>query len=416
MTRRPATAAGRSAFDKSLPQPSDATQPKEKIMKKRLLPITGPTRAMIGALALAVLFAFGAPQAALANTAANSIITNQVTVNYQNTSGVAQPAETASATITVNLVVTTPNLSAPIDQTVAFGVGAIYSYTLTATANGPATYDLTDSITAETNISLSSTALSVASLDLGATTLAATTDGSATITVPYDGTNDSVVNGIAVGDTIDIGGVVYTVDAGGISENAGTNLATITLTAAVPAGTSAGTVVGEQKPFTLTVTPGNDPAAQNNATIDVTVSAQDNGALAAAATDDTITTVTVTDATLTVSKEVSTDGATFGAANAAPGATLYYRITVTNGSTTTNANSVVISDPQPQFTTYDAGSAKVDSTIGVDYATAATTLTDADAGDDGYDFNVTTGDTATYSISTLAPGASVVLFFTVTIN
>jgi fimbrial isopeptide formation D2 family protein len=155
----------------------------------------------------------------------------------------------------------------------------------------------------------------------------------------------------------------------------------------------------------------------DGATIDVTVSAQDSGILAPAASDATKTTVTVTSATLTVSKDVSTDGSTWGAANAAPGATLYYRITVTNPSATTNANNVVISDPQPQFTTYDGGSAKANTTAGVTYADAGNAvLTDANAVDDGYDFNVTTGNTATYSVGNLTPGASVVLFFTVTVN
>ena len=68
-------------------------------MKRKQLGFTGPVRAILGALALVVLFAFGTPQAANASTAANTTISNTVTVDFQNTSGVAQTPVTQSVDI-----------------------------------------------------------------------------------------------------------------------------------------------------------------------------------------------------------------------------------------------------------------------------------------------------------------------------
>ncbi len=99
-----------------------------------------------------------------------------------------------------------------------------------------------------------------------------------------------------------------------------------------------------------------------------------------------------------------------------PTDTLTYRITVTNNSASVNATSVVITDPEPQFTTYVGGSAKMNTDTGFDYSEATNTvLTDA-AGGDTYDFGVTTPGVATYSYGTLAPGTKVVLFYQVTID
>lgn len=413
------TVGTRAQGFRTKPKATPGNYHKENDMTPKKVRFNLPAKAVLGSLALLALIAFGAPGQALASTAANAKITNTVTVNYQNTASVAQTPVSAQVDVTVTLVVTTPNISTPGDQTTAFGTPASYSYTLTATANGPATYNLGATVTAESGITGSTAATDVGSLTLGATTLAAATDGSATITVPYDGTSDGIVNGIAAGDTVVINGVAYTVDAGGITETPATNLATITLTSSVPAGVAAGAVVGEQQSFTLTVTPANDPAAQNNATITVQTTAQDSTNTAPAANDTTVTTVTVSDATLQVTKEVSVNGGAFtaSATNAVPGDVLTYRIIVTNQSATANANSVVITDPAPQFTTYQAGSAKSSNDPTAVYATAAnTTLTDTNGDGDGYDFGLTTGGTATYSVGNLAPSSSVVLFFQVAIQ
>jgi len=119
---------------------------------------------------------------------------------------------------------------------------------------------------------------------------------------------------------------------------------------------------------------------------------------------------------LNITKEVATDAATFGGnTTAAPGATLTYRITVTNVGTA-DALNVVISDPLPAFTGYVANSARYLDAAGV--YVGATALDDDTAGapDDGYDWGITTGTTATYAVGTMAPAAVKVLFFQVLVN
>lgn len=392
---------------------------------------SGIGRTLLGALALVVLVGLTVPQAAQADTAANTIIRNTVTVDYDDTAGTAMTAVTGSADVTVILVAATPTLSAPADGTTDPANNEVYNYTLTATANGPDTYNLTEDTVTDSGgdfVAASTTSFNVASLTLGATTVAAAGNILAStdfaITVPSDGANDGVVNGISpdpdaggplVADTVVINGEVFTVVS--VTDNGGTpGTSTITVNGPTPVAIAVGDVIGEQQSFTLTVTPGTLVASPTSPDVTVTIGAQDALSAAVKAQDVTITTITVP--SLDVAKEVSTDGgATFAAsANAAPGATLTYRITVTNNGTS-DATSVEITDPAPQFTTYTAASAKTATGAAATYA-AASALTDADAGDDGYDFAVTTGNTATYSVGTIAPGAAnaVQLFFQVSID
>jgi len=370
-----------------------------------------------GALALAAVFAFAAPQVAEANTAANTILRNTVTVNYQDTDNTPMTAVTADVDVTVTLVAATPTLSAPVDQTTDPATAVVFNYTLTATANGPEVYNLSVVSAVETaSISGSNTALSDPSLTLGATTVAAAGNIPATtdfaITVPSDGASDSIVNGIVALDTVVINGQAFSVVS--VTDNGGTpGTSTITVNGATAAAIAVGDVIGEQQAFTLTVTPGTMVASPTPpVTITVTVSADDAGA-AAATSDATMTTVTFP--SLGVAKEVSTDGgATFVAsASAAPGATLTYRITVTNNGTS-DATSVVITDPAPQFTTYAAGTAKRATGAASTYGAAPASLTDGADGDD-YTFGA---GTATYNVGTIVPGAgnAVQLFFQVTID
>jgi len=150
-------------------------------------------------------------------------------------------------------------------------------------------------------------------------------------------------------------------------------------------------------------------------TITTTTTVQGATGGCTATTDETIT--TVQHPSLSVVKEVSADGSTWSSSggNFAPGATIYYRITVINNGTS-NASNVILTDAQPAYTTYQAGSARSAKGPAVNY-NAATALTDASDGD-GYDFNITTANTATYNIGSLAPGQAnqVQLFFTVKVN
>jgi uncharacterized repeat protein (TIGR01451 family) len=380
---------------------------------------SGFFRGALAVMALAALWVTALPSDSSASTAANTVIRNTVSVNYQDTASHAMPQVQATVDITVALVFATPTLSAPADQATNAGTAVGYSYTISSNANGPDTYALTTNITAQSaGISGSTAVPAPVSISLGATTIATAVTiaaGATTaITVPNDLLSDGLINGInaaAGNNTVVINGAVYTVasitDTGTV---AGTSTITVNGNGTASALLPVGTIIGQQKTFTMTVTPGTVTAAANQ-TIDVTTSAK-GGGLPVAATDATTTTVRV--ATLGVVKEVSLDGTTWAASgvSAAPGASLYYRITVTNTGTS-NATSVVITDPLPPYTTYTGGSARQAIGAAVNYP-AVGILTDTADGD-GYTF---AAGLATYSIASIAPGVAnqVQLFFRVTVN
>ncbi len=388
---------------------------KENNMKARHpIPFRNLSVALAGLLLAA---AFWVP-AVEANTAANATIRNTVTVNFNDAGGNPQTAVTATANITVNLVKAAPTLSAPANLTTDPATNAVYNYTITANANGPDTYNLSTVVTEPAGITGTTATPSVASIILGATTAATAVNIPAAtptdIIVPSDLVGGSgAVNGIAIGDTVIIGGNVFTVNS--ITDNGGVGTSIINVTGATATNVAIGDLIAERGNFTVTVDPGTVTTTGDKlVTVDTTATAQGS---ALSATDQTVTTVQV--AALTVVKEVSTDGAT-GATYAAsatgnPGDTLTYRITVSNTGTS-NATSVVIRDPTPQFTTYVAGSAKSHNAAGATYAAAATALTDANPADDGYDWNINTTNASTYNVGTLAPAAVRVLYFQVTIQ
>ena len=337
---------------------------------------------------------------ALASTAANHVIRNAATVNYDNAASVAQTAITVSTDVTVNLVPSSPTLSAPTDISTDSGTDADYAYTLTATANGLDTYNLSTSITAQTTVG-STAATSVASLALGATTTAVgvtlNAGSNTTITVPSDGAIDGAVNGLAVGDTVVIGGFTYDITAIDETNSDDPDLtSTSTITVDFDGNTPAlavGDVIGEQGTFTMSVTPGT-----GNGTVDVDTTATSATLGAATDTDDTITTVTAI--VLTVTKYVANTtaavvggGSTItvdtggGAGNITyytsgvsgnPGDTLEYVIEVANGAASSPASDVRISDPIPAFTTYTASSMRLDPGTGT-WAAGSDAVNDADA-------------------------------------
>ncbi len=388
-----------------------------------------------GVLQMAAVAVVGAivalPQAASANTGAGATILNVVQVDYKDASGTTAYAETATSSVTVNLVQAAPTLSAPADIAVASGGTATYTYTVTSTANGSDTYPVSAAAGTVVNATGVTVTPSVTSLTLGASVITAVPTGT-TIEIPAGSETN-----LAVNDVVVIGGVDYLISAitagtaashtnaspaDGVAGTTTPETPTSITLAANPAGSNTapaltaalvGTVVGEQQSFTVAVTGVAGPAV-GNGTIPVTTSVGTGpGAIA---TDPTVT--TLNGASLTITKEVSTDGgATFAATAAgAPGSTLTYRITVTNTGAG-NATAVVVTDPMPLYTTYVAGTAKSDTVAGKTYAAAATALTDAsDAPTDTYDFGVTTANQATLNIGTLAAGATSVLYYQVTIN
>jgi hypothetical protein len=403
---------------------SDHKLQKENIMKT---PKRTSIISRIGFSVMLMLTALAvAPQYAAANTASNTAIINTVTVNYKDAGAVAQTPVTAYATVTVTLVAAAPTLSTPGDQNSTLGTPANFTYTVTSNANGPDTYTLSTSanggsVTNSTHMLTSSAVPSVGSVTLGATTaissIAIPLNTDTPITVPSDGVSGGGVNGISAAagnNKVVINGLLYTVIS--VVDNpfiAGTPVtSTITVNGPAQAALTNGTLIAEQKTITLVVTPLTMNATITNETVTTVISAK--GSFATAATDSTTT--TVLPANLTVTKEVSTDGITWGAtANAAPGAALYYRITVHNGGAA-NATVVSITDPLTSYTTYTAATAKRATGAAVSYAAAPTVLTDlVNAGDDGYDF---TAGIVNYSVASIAPlvANDVQLFFKVTVK
>lgn len=372
------------------------------LSKTRLLQRLG----FITGTLLALMFLSGT---VLANTAANNIIRNMVTVDYDDAGGNSQTAITAQVDITVNLVESTPTLSSPVDISTDAGTAAVYNYTLTATANGPDTYDLSAAITAESaGINSSTVATSVTSLDLGATTVATgvtlNAASNTVITVPSDGANDGFVNGLTDLDSVVIGGFTYSVVS--VDDSNGGLPGTSTITVSFDGNTPAllvGDVIGELGTFTLTVTPGTVTDATTDQTVTVNVSAIDDAGVGPATTaDGTITTVTaialaVTKYVANITNPIAGGGTplnvdTGGGAglidyyisgvSGNPGDTLEYVIQVENPTASSTASNVRISDPVPAFTTYTAGTIRLDDGGGV-WAGALDADADADAGEFG---------------------------------
>jgi uncharacterized repeat protein (TIGR01451 family) len=372
-------------------------------------------RAKLLTLTAAACFVF--PFASFADMAANNIIRNTATVSYSDASGTAQDDVSAYVDVTVDLLAATPTLSAPVDQSIDASGTATYAYSLTTNANGPDEYTLSvDSVVGSSGISGATATWSSTTLTLGASTLAEDTtiaaSGTTVLTVPSDDTDDSAVNSLVAGDTVVINDLVYTVSAVDDTNNNNPGTSTITVngngTAAVVTN---GDLISERVSVNLIVSPGTVVSdTDENILVEVIVTDGET-----TDTEDS-TTTTVIVATLSVTKEVSVNGGSFTSSPiAAPGATLTYRITVTN-SGSASATSVVITDPLPMFTTYVENSAKFSDVLATAYASAADTLTDIDDTADDYDFSVTTADNVTYTAGTLASSESAVLYFQVTIN
>jgi len=307
------------------------------------------------------------PQAAWANTAANTVIRNTATVTYKDTGGNPLPAMSNTVDITIAYQCASPTLNTPTDIPTIPGTPANYSYTITSNSNGSDQYDLTaPTINQSAGITGSTVtfwqgASSITSVTLGATTVALagtiTAAGTTAISVPNDGAAGTSINGIEAGDTVVISGAVYTVAS--IVDN-GTPVggySTITVNGNGTAqAITVGMLISERQSFTARVTPGTVSAASNQ-TIDVTISAIGHAHPCGAASDPTKTTVNV--ANLGITKEVSPDGSTWyttgTAPQFAPGATVWYRITVKNNGSS-NATVVTVTDPLPSYTTYVANS------------------------------------------------------------
>lgn len=375
-----------------------------------------PARKLLWLLTAVVLMLILSQQA-LASTAANTTITNSVTVTFDNTAGVPQTAVNATATVIVNLVAAAPTLDSPgsVDPATENSL-YVLTYTITGNANGEDAYSLS-TVNAPNNLNPASLVVNGgaagsgdpvlgANITLGGTTLAADaqlTDTS--ITVPYDSNADGdagSTNGITAGDTIMIGGNPYVVAPGGISENAGTNLTTINLVGAI-AGTAGniGDVVGERTTFTVDATT-STVIAGGSGFYSLSTTAASLADPAETTTQVTATLITVWRPLLTVAKYVqNVDSPVAGGGptislntgggaglqdyytqgvTGLPGERLEYVVVVTNPAGSGAASDVIIEDQIPPFTAYLPGSMRLDPGSGT-FAAVTDVETDTDAGE-----------------------------------
>jgi uncharacterized repeat protein (TIGR01451 family) len=392
---------------------------------------------------------------ALASTAENTEITNTVTVTWNDVTGLNSYNTDATSTVTVDLVPSQPNIvyAPAVDSTENTIVDL--TYTITGTANGDDSYTI--ALTNPANVTVGGLTLPAAdtTIILGGTTLVADTDGTFTITVPFDGdATGNSVNSIAPNSWIVIGTTAYEVST--ITENAAANTTTIELFtvdagggALAPPSGAAGDVVGEQQTVTISVTTGAFPPADTTSTtgthdVDATVSWTGGSVVQAS---DTV--ITVHRPLLTVNKYVQVvaggsvvtgSGGQYGPidvgsgsltyyqnVDAPPGATLEYIVVVENTGTGTDgqASNLVIEDPIPQFTTYVANSLRLYQDIDDTATYPLASPTDA-SGDDAGETDGTP-DPATIWIyagingtsgtgGTLAAGATTIGAFQVTID
>lgn len=213
-----------------------------------------------------VLLCLCAPLSALASTAANTLITNEVNISWQNASGSTTRTDSASVSLKVNLVPALPTIALAVESTTletTEDTVVELLYTVTATANGPDTYQIAiDNV--ERNNMVDDAQIengTPQTITLGATTLALDAkNGDSFITVPLDAANDSgsntSINGISEGMTLLIGANTYQVGAidkaSTIDESA--NTARIPLTSSIEGDTvPMGSIVGEQQQIALSV-------------------------------------------------------------------------------------------------------------------------------------------------------------------
>lgn len=359
----------------------------------------------------------------LASTAANTTITNTVTVNFDDTSGNAQTAVTASVDFTVNLVPSTPLVTVPADFTGTESTAYNLVYTLTGTANGLDTYNITNG-SVDTTMDGAPTFGGDTTIALGGTTIAtAVTAGDTTIEVPYDGTDDGNVNGLVAGDLIVIDpGTGETVEIISIDESTGdaTNIVTLTIDSDLTAGDQAtgvasgyavALIIGEQATATVTITTDTVTAGNTTGThvVTTTFTSQADPGITV---DGAAVTVTVTKVQLNVSKYVrnvttpannpaftpGTDiaidinpatGVQFfaGGVSAEPGSadgvtpgdTLEYLVVVENPVGFADADNIIVSDPVPGFTTLVTGSIQLDPIGDDNFVNPSEGATDGDA-------------------------------------
>jgi uncharacterized repeat protein (TIGR01451 family) len=375
-------------------------------------PIVSFIRLFTAGLAMLALVSVTLPHSAQAATSGGATIYNTVKVTYQSGSGPVQFA-TANVSVTVNTVGAAANVTSPAGQTVAAGGIANYSYTVKSTSNGPDTYSTSALTNTPTGVTAATASSVTASVSLwGGITAAAS--GAGIISVPF-GTTTGLTAGTSI---IQFGANQYTVatitPGSAASTNAGTgNLVaevptTLTLTpiGAAPPITAgliaAGTQVGEAKTIAVSLTAGNPSVTGTDGQYSTTFQ------IAGAATP--VGTTTSTAVITIVSSPKVTITKTANVANAAPGGTIIYTITVTNSHATASVSNVTVIDAVPAYTTYVANSTRLNGiTVAGDGATSpliAGILVDANG----------SRAPAAVASGTLGPLGVATVIFNVTVN
>ncbi len=356
-------------------------------------------------LPLFVFAAFMLPTAAMAViTAGGTTIHNAATLTFAGgtvTASVDVSAVTIAAAPTITVNSTANNVNANQLFT--------YTYTVTNNASGADTLSFTaasanNGVTGAATLNVNGTGGISSSLTLaGSITSQASTVG--VIYIPAGSEAQ-----LAVGDTVSLGGNLYTVGgitAGAIASTTGNTTTPETATAvaltivgaspAITAGSvPAGTRMGEVKTFTtvVTATSASVPGVNGTHTVNLTGAttatqtiANGNAAVtyatSAAAFNQTVTTVLSPSVTLVKEVRNVTQGvATFATVNvnAQAGDTLEYRLTATEATGATSATGNVLKDEVPAFTTYVPASTTLNGVAVTDGALSTLPLTNANAG------------------------------------
>ena len=312
-------------------------------------------------IVLATLALTAIPFMAQASTMAGTSVANTVTVTYKSQGGV-QFSASQTVTVTVTLVKAAPVI-AFVSQLPAATVGAptdeatpvVQTYNIYAQANGPVLYTVNNPVYTPTTIGAATPAAVAAPFYLGATTVAIQAAAGTVIYVPYDGTADGSIggaNGITTSSQLWINSNSYGISAivedttadAGIPVDMRGKVSKITLSAAFTGSTlQPGTIIGEYKIFTQTVTTGVFATGVSIGSYAGSINVTDG----TNTSNNALSSINVARANLDIKKEVSVDGgATYSSLTVptAPGKELWYRITVTNPSLNKTVNTVSLVD------------------------------------------------------------------------
>jgi len=349
-------------------------------------------------LLLMMLVLVASPGSVWANMAANTQITNQATLSYND--GSTARTTTAAVTVTVTLVQSTPTVVKGLDQSTQYTGSDTQlnnTFTITATANGPDTYSLTPAITATTNATGASVSITspVSPVTLGASVVVADsthTSTTTTIYVPSDGTADSKVNEIAADDWVVVG-TNAAVQVQSVTDPGASGIATIVLKTALGSIPTAGMLVAEQQTVTVNVKSGTISTQGTSIVITKTLTIASTTDTTKTVTSDAVTD-TFTSGLATFAKFVrnATNAVVGGGATTAYGGSTYYTTGVTaktgevleyivlvTNSGTGSISSCVVTDGLPvnyaslNTTAYSGSSAVtyVDESNALSYYTAA---------------------------------------------